>query len=500
VIGSGGAGTTLSHLDIRATGGQLSIPPTALAADGSVTASDLALTCNGVCASLGGLGSQLGPGVSATVTGSNFGGYGVAALAGVTVTGVTVNANSPGSTGVQLGAGALLTDAAVNAADTALLTFGGTTRRTTLNGGVTGVSAGPAAGPSVVSDSVVTSTASGGQAALASKSSSSSDVGALTLRNVTAVAGGSGASGLEAQAYAGAQFAGAPGSIDARNVIVRGAGTDLKSDPPANPCPGGDVCPAGAVKVGHSNFVTSSGAVDSGSLGHNQSTDPLLVNPVVGAGQDFHISSSSSPAIGAGTPDANDGPTDRDGVTHPNPPSIGAYEFVGSTPPPSGGNAPPAGTTAGGPTTTGGGQGTLPTKASISGLGESNTIFAVGPASTPLSAQTAARRHKRGTVFSFRVDQSATVKIAIQSTARGRRVGRRCKPDSPRLHHKPSCTRTITIATLTRTARAGINRVAFTGRIRNKALTPGRYRAALTAIDAAGASVPRSLSFTVVKR
>lgn len=150
----------------------------------------------------------------------------------------------------------------------------------------------------------------------------------------------------------------------------------------------------------------------------------------------------------------------------------------------------------------GGGGGVLvATKPTISGLGETNSIFVVGPGSTPLTGRTAVRRRRpKGTVFSFRLDQAATVKIAIQTSARGRRVGRSCRAESRRLRSRPRCTRTITIATLTRTARAGLNRVAFSGRIRGRALRPGHYQAAFTAIDRAGASPTRTLRFTVVSR
>jgi len=139
-------------------------------------------------------------------------------------------------------------------------------------------------------------------------------------------------------------------------------------------------------------------------------------------------------------------------------------------------------------------------KPTLSALGETNSVFVVGPSSTPLSGQTAQRRHKRGTVFSFRLDQPALVKIAITTKARGRRVGRSCRPDSRKLRHKPRCTRTITLATLVRVAHAGINKVPFSGRIRGRALKPGRYQARFTAIDSAGASRPKTLTFTIVRR
>jgi hypothetical protein len=66
--------------------------------------------------------------------------------------------------------------------------------------------------------------------------------------------------------------------------------------------------------------------VDTTTIGHNQSADPLLVNSVGAAAQDFHIASAGSPVIGAGTADAANGSTDRDGVPHPDPPAIGASQ------------------------------------------------------------------------------------------------------------------------------------------------------------------------------
>jgi uncharacterized delta-60 repeat protein len=140
------------------------------------------------------------------------------------------------------------------------------------------------------------------------------------------------------------------------------------------------------------------------------------------------------------------------------------------------------------------------TKPTISALSESNSIFRVGSSSTALTGQASAKRHKPGTTFAFRLDQAATVKIAIQATARGRRVGRSCRADRRRLRHKPRCTRTIRVATLIRSAHAGLNKVPFSGRIRGKALTPGRYQATFTATDSAGASASKTLRFTVVRR
>jgi hypothetical protein len=138
--------------------------------------------------------------------------------------------------------------------------------------------------------------------------------------------------------------------------------------------------------------------------------------------------------------------------------------------------------------------------ASLTGLSESYATFAVAAAPTPLRATAATRRHHRGTVFEFSLDRAATVRIAITTTAPGRRVKGRCRLSSRALRHRPRCQALVTPGTLMRTAHAGRNRVPFSGRIGSKALKPGRYTASFTAIDAAGASAPQTLSFTVVRR
>jgi phage protein D len=102
-----------------------------------------------------------------------------------------------------------------------------------------------------------------------------------------------------------------------------------------------------------------------------------------------------------------------------------------------------------------------------------NKRFVVARRYTPRSAA----RVRRSTAFLFRLSEDARVTIKIRSKRR-------------------------TVATLARPhSRAGRNRVGFTGRVRGRALRPGRYRATVQAIDAAGnRSTPRSVDFVVVRR
>jgi len=147
-----------------------------------------------------------------------------------------------------------------------------------------------------------------------------------------------------------------------------------------------------------------------------------------------------------------------------------------------------------GPPPPNGSAGTIPR---ISSLHESNRAFAVARQPTQLRAATA-RRRPRGTLFSFALDRPATVDIEIGAVASGARVGHRCESARKLQHRARRCTLYVKVATLVREGHAGLNHVAFSGRISAKAMGPGGYRAAFTARDAAGVSAAQYLSFTVL--
>lgn len=162
-------------------------------------------------------------------------------------------------------------------------------------------------------------------------------------------------------------------------------------------------------------------------------------------------------------------------------------------PPVSGGG----GTSGGGGATSGGGANPpAPTKATISRLAETNSTFAVGPTSTALTGQTA-KAHKRGTIFSFALDQPATVTVEIQRKSQGRRLHHKCKPSSRSLLHQPACALYTSVTALTRVGHAATNKLPFTGRIGGAALKAGHYLAVFSAADAAGVSKPQSVAFTI---
>jgi putative cell wall-binding protein len=165
----------------------------------------------------------------------------------------------------------------------------------------------------------------------------------------------------------------------------------------------------------------------------------------------------------------------------------------------------------GGGTTTGGGgltsSGTNTAAADkvapgVSNYGLTNNPFVVG-GRTPTFGTAAARkkRHKKGTTFRYTLSEAATARIVITQNRAGRRKGRRCVAPTRKLRRARKCTRTFFKGTLTRVSHVGRNSVGFSGRIGAKALTPGTYRATLTATDAANnTSKPKTISFTIVKR
>jgi alpha-tubulin suppressor-like RCC1 family protein len=127
-----------------------------------------------------------------------------------------------------------------------------------------------------------------------------------------------------------------------------------------------------------------------------------------------------------------------------------------------------------------------------------NKRFRVGGKDTAISA----RRWPVGTAFRFTLSAAASVQIKITRSAAGLRRGRSCVAPTTKLRraHAKRCTRTLTVGTLTRSKTPkGKGRIAFSGRIGHRALSPRSYKAVLSASNAGGRSTPVTLSFTVVR-
>jgi hypothetical protein len=127
-------------------------------------------------------------------------------------------------------------------------------------------------------------------------------------------------------------------------------------------------------------------------------------------------------------------------------------------------------------------------------LGQSHRRWRRGKALPHIAS---AKRPPIGTTFRFTVNERVRVRFAFNKRVKGRKLGRRCVAHRTKGRR---CTRTVKSGVLNFSARAGLNKVRFQGRISaRKRLKPGRYTLTVTATDSSGqTSAPRSLIFTIV--
>ncbi|HEY2216745.1 MAG TPA: choice-of-anchor Q domain-containing protein, partial [Solirubrobacteraceae bacterium] len=233
-------------------------------------------------------------------------------------------------------------------------------------------------------------------------------------------------------------------------------------------------------------IVSEGGNVAGPSCGFTQASDVTTTSPMLGALEGSPIP-YLEPLAGSPALDRALAPcpaTDVRGVVRPQGSACdsGAVERVVATPSivhtliaPGGGK---------------------PTKTpSLTTIGQSRTVWRAGN-----KLASVARRIPVGTVFSFSIDQSATVVMTFTQSVPGRRVHGRCVAPRPTNRAKRHCKRTVTRGTLSLAGHAGTNFVSFQGRIsRSRKLAPGSYTVHVVASNAAGRSKARTLSFTIVK-
>ena len=240
------------------------------------------------------------------------------------------------------------------------------------------------------------------------------------------------------------------------------------------------------ITVSYSDLAPQDDELHGGNAGISRANvtnvgDARFADPLLG---DYHLL-SNSPLIDAGDPAAGAG-TDMDGksrLVDGNGDGIarrdmGAFEYQTGLPSP-GGSPPPPPAPAGVP---GGGTPSVDTQAPlIGGFRATPSLFSPARASTPLAARVA-----HGTRFHYTLSEPAQVKLTLQRARPGRRSGGRCVAPSPRLREAKRCTRYRSVGALRRSGEKGTNAIRFSGKLGKRALPTGRYRAAITATDAAG--------------
>lgn len=101
---------------------------------------------------------------------------------------------------------------------------------------------------------------------------------------------------------------------------------------------------------------------------------------------------------------------------------------------------------------------------------------------------------KFGTTFRYTVSEAGTVRFKIERKAIGRLVGKKCKPRTAKNASKKKCPLFKGVGSRSQQAKAGANKLKWSGKLKGKPLSPGSYRATVTATDKAGG---RSASKTV---
>jgi hypothetical protein len=279
-----------------------------------------------------------------------------------------------------------------------------------------------------------------------------------SARNVTAIASGSGSTGVNA-VYAGAS----PGSftLELENSIVQGTEQDLK----ASSGPNGP----GNIAVSHSNFDTSSPVGEAKVIdgGGNQTAQPVYVDAENG---DFR-EAAGSPTIDAGVADQL-GPLDLAGsprILGPAP-DIGAFEFV------------PAAV-----------QQLAPGQ--IQSLALRPTTFRAGNVSGAIASRRKKPTAPLGTTVSYSLSAAASVDFTLQKLTPGRRVGKKCVKQTRQNKGHGKCVLVKQVqGSFSHSGVGGPNRFKFSGRLGSASLKPGSYR---LVASAGGAS--RTANFKIVK-
>jgi len=120
----------------------------------------------------------------------------------------------------------------------------------------------------------------------------------------------------------------------------------------------------------------------------------------------------------------------------------------------------------------------------------------LGPLTGPLRVRSGSTA-----TFRVRVSEEATLLLRFERAVVGRRSGTRCAVLTRANRKGKACTRYVPVGSVDTAVLAGTTSVAFTGRLRGRALKAGRHRVTAEAIDDAGnRSSGRPVILTVLAR
>jgi hypothetical protein len=134
------------------------------------------------------------------------------------------------------------------------------------------------------------------------------------------------------------------------------------------------------------------------------------------------------------------------------------------------------------------------TKPQIRELGLSRSAFRAAVSGASTSAA------KIGTEVSFSVAEPSSVKFSVQRPGKGRKVGRKCAKPTFLNSSKKACVRLTPLkGSFKITAKTGLNKFRFRGRIGGRTIAPGSYRLGARATDLSkNVSSPEAVAFKIV--
>jgi hypothetical protein len=299
----------------------------------------------------------------------------------------------------------------------------------------------------------------GGSTVLRGSAAGTAGKTTASARNVTAIASGSGSSGVTAEYNEGTAGS---FTLELENSIAQGTEQDLK--PSAGPKGPGNIA------ASHSNFDTSSPVGEAKVIdgGGNQTAAPLYVDAENG---DFR-EAAGSPTIDAGIADQL-GPLDLAGNTRilGPAPDIGAFEFV----PPAAVPPPPVG--------------------QIQSLSLKPTKFRAGNVSGAIASGSRKPTAPLGTTVGYSLSAAASVSFTLQKLTPGRRVGRKCVKQTRQNKGHGKCVLAKPVkGSFSHPGATGQNQFKFSGRIGGRNLAPGSYR-----LMASAGGESRTANFKLVK-
>jgi len=129
-------------------------------------------------------------------------------------------------------------------------------------------------------------------------------------------------------------------------------------------------------------------------------------------------------------------------------------------------------------------------RATISSLGINPKSFRAARRGGSISART-------GAAVSYHDSRAAVTTFQVRQGLRGTFAGGRCRKPKPGLHGR-RCARYMKIGQFTHTDKVGVNRFHFTGRLKGKRLTPGRYRFRAVPSQGSRLGIAAAAGFTIL--